>query len=117
MLEPLWCSVARSNGRELDVAGVASRLAPRAAVAHGHAVQGSLAPHEDRVADSLLVRRRDLPTEIEPSEHLIRQTADLVQDERCAVASVEKSACGLRACGPIALAATTVRDPGQKPCF
>ena len=66
-LEPRWCSLARANGRELHVAGTAARFAPRAAVAHGDAFQGPLAPHEDRVADPLLVRRDDLSTEVEPS--------------------------------------------------
>ena len=104
---------------ELDVARVTARLAPGAAVTHGHPLQRPVGAHQDGVTDSLLEHRDDLAAEVEPAEDPIRQPADLVEDGVAATLRIlrEERVRALRRQAPVSLAATTVRGPGQKPCF
>ena len=116
--ESTRCALARPHRCELDVTGVAARLAPGAAVTHGHALQRPVSAHQNRVADPLRINRDDLLAKVESVKDLIRQAADLVQDAPCASSiSREATVYGLRLCGSVGFAVTTVRWPGQKPCL
>ena len=89
-LEPVRRARARTNRRDLDVAGVAPRFAPGAAVTDSHAVEPVVAGEDECVADPLRRHSDDLALEVETAKDGVRELANLVQQRGSAVRDLRR---------------------------